>query len=44
MMTITFLFLIASLIVLIMSAAGKAPLWVSVLLIWAVLALSHFPK
>jgi len=43
MLTITVLFLLASLIALIVSALGRAPLWVGVILLWIVVALATFP-
>lgn len=43
MLTITVLFLLASLAAIIVSALGKAPLWVGVVLLWVVVALATFP-
>ena len=43
MLTITVLFLVASLIAIIASALNKAPLWVGVVLLWIVIALATFP-
>ena len=43
MLTITVLFLLASLIALIVAALGKAPLWIGVVLLWVVVALATFP-
>ena len=43
MLTITVLFLLASLLATILSAIGKCPLWVGVVLLWVVVALATFP-
>ena len=43
MLTITVLFLLASLVAIIAAALGKCPLWVGVVLLWIVVALATFP-
>ena len=43
MLTITMLFLLAALIAIVVSAMGKTPVWVGVLLLWVVVALATIP-
>jgi hypothetical protein len=43
MLTVTLILVVAALIVAILSAMGKAPLWVSVILVAIVLALQVLP-
>lgn len=43
LLTISVLFLIGSLVALIMSALGKAPMWVGCILLWVVVALDILP-
>lgn len=43
MMTVTVILALAALIIAIMSAIGKAPLWVSVILLSIIELLEHIP-
>lgn len=43
LLTITVLFLLGSLIAFIVSALGKAPLWIGCVLLWVVVALDVLP-
>jgi hypothetical protein len=43
LLSITVLFLIGALIAFIVSALGKAPLWIGCILLWVVVALSVLP-
>lgn len=42
--TISSLFLIAALVAIVVSALGKCPLWVGVVLLWVVVALQIIPR
>lgn len=43
MLTVTLILALAALIIAILSAIGKAPLWVSVILLAIIAAIEHIP-
>lgn len=43
MITITWLFLVGALVAAVVSALGKAPLWIAFVLLWVVVALQVIP-
>ena len=44
MLSISVLFLVASLAAAVMSAMGKCPEWIAIILLWVVVALMVLPK